>query len=40
MSRWWPLLSLLLVGGKVVINRRPDLNEILRLIQDEQRTPI
>ena len=35
---WWPILSLLLVGGKVVINRTPDLNEILRLIQDEQCT--
>ncbi|HUO74012.1 MAG TPA: long-chain-fatty-acid--CoA ligase [Solirubrobacteraceae bacterium] len=35
---WWPILSLLLVGGKVVINRTPDLNEILRLIQDERCT--
>ena len=35
---WWPILSLLLVGGKVVINRTPDLNQILRLIQDEQCT--
>jgi long-chain acyl-CoA synthetase len=35
---WWPILSLLLVGGKVVINRRQDLGETLRLIQDEQCT--
>ncbi len=35
---WWPVLSLLLVGGKVVINRRPGLGEILRLIQDERCT--
>jgi long-chain acyl-CoA synthetase len=35
---WWPILSLLLVGGKVVINRTPDLGEILRLIQGEQCT--
>ena len=35
---WWPILALLLAGGKVVINRKPDLNEILRLIQDEQCT--
>jgi long-chain acyl-CoA synthetase len=35
---WWPILSLLLVGGKVVIDRAPDLNEILRLIQDEKCT--
>ena len=35
---WWPILALLLAGGKVVINRKPDLNEILRLIQDEKCT--
>lgn len=35
---WWPILTLLLAGGKVVINRKPDLNEILRLIQDEKCT--
>jgi long-chain acyl-CoA synthetase len=35
---WWPILSLLLVGGKVVIVRRPDLAEILRLVQDERCT--
>src|SRR5271166_6541485 len=35
---WWPIISLLLVGGKTVIVRKPDLNEILRLIQDEKCT--
>jgi long-chain acyl-CoA synthetase len=35
---WWPILSLVLVGGKVVINRAPDLNQILGLIQDEKCT--
>ena len=35
---WWPILSLLLVGGKVVINRTPDLSQILALIQDEECT--
>jgi long-chain acyl-CoA synthetase len=35
---WWPVIALLLVGGKVVINRKPDLNETLRLIQDEKCT--
>jgi acyl-CoA synthetase (AMP-forming)/AMP-acid ligase II len=29
---------MLLMGGKVVINRRPDLGEILRLVQDEKCT--
>jgi long-chain acyl-CoA synthetase len=37
---FWPALCLLLVGGKVVINRRPDLNGILQLIQDEKCTHI
>lgn len=37
---FWPALAVLLVGGKVVINRRPDLGEILRLIQDEKCTHI
>ncbi|MEW6442009.1 MAG: long-chain-fatty-acid--CoA ligase [bacterium] len=37
---FWPALAALLVGGKVVINRRPDLGEILRLIQDEKCTHI
>ena len=35
---WWPIISLLLVGGKVVIVRRPDLVEMLRLIQEERCT--
>ncbi len=35
---FWPTFGLLLAGGKVVINRKPDLNEILRLIQDERCT--
>ncbi|MFH1134687.1 MAG: long-chain-fatty-acid--CoA ligase [Pseudomonadota bacterium] len=37
---FWPALAVLLVGGKVVINRRPDLNGILKLIQDEKCTHI
>lgn len=36
----WPALCLLMAGGKVVINRRPDLNGILKLIQDEKCTHI
>ncbi len=36
----WPALTMLIAGGKVVINRRPDLGEILRLIQDEKCTHI
>lgn len=36
----WPALALLMLGGKVVIIRRPDLVEILRLIQDEKCTHI
>ena len=32
----WPVLLTLSIGGKVVINRKMDLGEILRLIQDEQ----
>ena len=35
---WWPVIALLLVGGKVVIVRKPGLTEILRLIQDEKCT--
>jgi len=37
---FWPALCALMVGGKVVINRRPDLNGILQLIQDEKCTHI
>jgi O-succinylbenzoate-CoA ligase len=33
---FWPALSVLMVGGKVAINRKPDLNGILKLIQDEK----
>ena len=37
---FWPALCVLLVGGKVVINRKPDLNGILKLIADEKCTHI
>jgi acyl-CoA synthetase (AMP-forming)/AMP-acid ligase II len=37
---FWTVLSVLMVGGKVAIVRRPDLVEILRLIQDEKCTHI
>ena len=37
---FWPALAVLLTGGKVVINRKPDLNDVLRLIQDEKCTHI
>ncbi|MBC2716341.1 MAG: long-chain-fatty-acid--CoA ligase [Desulfobacteraceae bacterium] len=37
---FWPALCVLMVGGKVVINRKPDLNGILKLIQDEKCTHI
>ena len=36
----WPAFCLLMAGGKVVINRKPDLNRILQLIQDEACTHI
>jgi long-chain acyl-CoA synthetase len=36
----WPVLCHLMVGGKAVIGRRPDLGEIVRLIQDEKCTHI
>ncbi len=35
---WWPVISLLLVGGKSVIVRRPDPRSILALIQAERCT--
>lgn len=35
---FWPAFCLLLAGGKAAINRKPDLNEILRIIQDEHCT--
>ena len=37
---WWPILALLLVGGKSVIMRTPDLNTMLQLVQDERCTHI
>jgi long-chain acyl-CoA synthetase len=37
---FWPALCALLVGGKVAINRKPDLNGILKLIADEKCTHI
>ncbi|MDQ7783049.1 MAG: long-chain-fatty-acid--CoA ligase [Desulfomonilaceae bacterium] len=36
----WPALCVLMVGGTVVIIRRPELEEIVRLIQDEKCTHI
>lgn len=36
----WPVLCLLMVGGRAVILRRPDLGEILRTIQDYKCTHI
>ena len=36
----WPVLSLLMVGGKSVILRRPDIGEILRTIHRERCTHI
>ena len=35
---WWPILAILLVGGKVCINRKPNLDTIFKLIQDEKCT--
>ena len=37
---WWPILAILLVGGKVCINRRPALDSILKLIEDEKCTHV
>ncbi|MFH0728738.1 MAG: long-chain-fatty-acid--CoA ligase [Pseudomonadota bacterium] len=37
---FWPAMSLLLTGGKVVIVRRPDLSEILSLVGREKCTHI
>jgi long-chain acyl-CoA synthetase len=33
---WWPILSMLIIGGKVCINRKPDLDTIFKLIEDEK----
>jgi acyl-CoA synthetase (AMP-forming)/AMP-acid ligase II len=35
---WWPILAVMLVCGKVCINRRPNLDGIFKLIQDEKCT--
>jgi long-chain acyl-CoA synthetase len=35
---WWPILVVLLVGGKVCINRKPSLDKIFKLIEDEKCT--
>jgi long-chain acyl-CoA synthetase len=37
---FWAAFGLLMVGGKVVINKKPDMNEIMQLIQDEKCTHI
>ena len=37
---FWPALAVLLTGGKVVINRRPNLTGILELIQEERCTHV
>ncbi len=35
---WWPILAIMMVCGKVCINRKPDLDAIFKLIQDEKCT--
>jgi acyl-CoA synthetase (AMP-forming)/AMP-acid ligase II len=35
---FWPILGILTTGGKVCINRQPNLEKILQLIQDEKCT--
>jgi acyl-CoA synthetase (AMP-forming)/AMP-acid ligase II len=35
---WWPILAVLLVGGKVCINRKPNLELVFKLIEDEKCT--
>ncbi|MCP4750381.1 MAG: long-chain-fatty-acid--CoA ligase [Proteobacteria bacterium] len=37
---FWPAMACLMVGGRVVVNRRVDLNLILQLIQNEKCTHI
>lgn len=37
---WWPILVLLLVGGKVCINRKPSLDMIFKLIEEEKCTHV
>jgi acyl-CoA synthetase (AMP-forming)/AMP-acid ligase II len=33
---WWPILAVMVVGGKACINRRPSLDSIFKLIEDEK----
>jgi long-chain acyl-CoA synthetase len=35
---WWPILAIMAVCGKVCINRKPNLDMIFKLIQDEKCT--
>lgn len=35
---WWPILAIMTVCGKVCINRKPNLDTIFKLIQDEKCT--
>ncbi len=35
---WWPILAIMVVCGKVCINRKPNLDMIFQLIQDEKCT--
>ncbi|TAL33166.1 MAG: long-chain-fatty-acid--CoA ligase [Spirochaetes bacterium] len=35
---WWPILAIFFVYGKVCINRKPNLDKIFQLIQDEKCT--
>jgi len=35
---WWPILAIMSVCGKVCINRKPNLDTIFQLIQDEKCT--
>ena len=37
---WWPILAIMTVGGKVCISKRPALDSILKLIEDEKCTHI
>jgi acyl-CoA synthetase (AMP-forming)/AMP-acid ligase II len=35
---WWPILAVLLVGGKVCMNRKPNFDTVFKLIEDEKCT--
>lgn len=37
---WWPLLAVLLVGGKAVIIRTPDIDGIMKLVEEHRCTHI